>query len=309
MELDGQLTSSQRSNDQKITSAELEALRNALIMIFKYYQPNCVVIDRTILISVLPAIKDYVSHLFVEGAGVVPLIDTLALITETPNLMQIVMVGDKTQFPTHRRIRIPKIPKFFQSAMNWIDIFADDVHYFELNKTFYLHPGITHFIQTVLYPKSHLSPLCPQPSINSPLIKNRDLPVMFYDMFGNDKNVFPTTRTNKQHTKLAEYLVKEILRTDPDLRIVVLCYYLAQAQDIRKCLGSRFTSNVIVTTVDSFFEEKADVAIVVTTRSLGTEHFPLKYYEVINGRDRYLKRIPIALNDVARLACLGKTSN
>ena len=285
--------------DDLITSTELITLQAAVNIIFKHYRPNFIIAFNDTLISLLPSLGDYVTHIAVDEAGRSTAYDIIAMVTESKHLEQLVVIGDLLQYPDPQGIRLNEIPKCFDSTMKMME--ASFV-FVELNKTFNLNPGLGLTIQKLFYPNRNIEFLLQRKPLESEHFKTTARPLMFIDMDGRDLHVYPTTRYNPNHTYAAINAIQRVLETNNHLKVTVLCYYEGQKNHILRALRKlNLDKFVCVSSVDAFYGKTTDVAIVVTTRNLDERRHPRRYVPVFQNGRLLLQRIPVPMQQATEL--------
>uniref|UniRef100_A0A914Z1C3 DNA2/NAM7 helicase-like C-terminal domain-containing protein n=1 Tax=Panagrolaimus superbus TaxID=310955 RepID=A0A914Z1C3_9BILA len=280
-----------------ITSKELKVFQDAIKVIFAYYHPNFVIASNETFISLLPSMANYISHIAIDEAGKASYLDCFAMVLEAPHLQQLILIGDTNQYPTHRRIKQSQLPDCFKNVMFEVNWKSPALTYIQLNKTFYMNPGTVEIINKLFCPERILTPLYPTTLTKSPLIRNPELGIAFYDTDGWDAHVKPTSRKNFGHHFQALQIIYQLLDLYPGQKITVLCYYVAQKLMMEKTLRCEMIDQrVEVSTVDGYFGKNSDICIIITTRTLDAVKFLRHYTRLVKHSRVFFRKLPMQHN-------------
>uniref|UniRef100_A0A914YVZ3 DNA2/NAM7 helicase-like C-terminal domain-containing protein n=1 Tax=Panagrolaimus superbus TaxID=310955 RepID=A0A914YVZ3_9BILA len=288
--------------DDLITSTELIILQASINIIFNRYFPNFIIASNDTLISLLPSLGEHITNITVDEAGRSTALDIVTMVTECRKLEQLVLIGDKSQYPSHHRLPNNDVPKCFDNVMKRINLKASNVKNVFLNKTFNLNPELATIMRELFYPDRNISSLLQRKPLDSTVFGNPKIPILFAEMDGNDIRSYPTTRYNPQHTYVAMNAVRRVLEVDNTLKVTVLCYYEGQKLHVLNALRRyRMDQMVEVSSVEAYYGKTTDVAIVITTRNLDERKHPRRYNPVFKDGKLYLQRMPVPINEVEEL--------
>uniref|UniRef100_A0A914YF44 DNA2/NAM7 helicase-like C-terminal domain-containing protein n=1 Tax=Panagrolaimus superbus TaxID=310955 RepID=A0A914YF44_9BILA len=174
------------------------------------------------------------------------------------------MVGDVKQLDTFKG-SLPEvcIPLGFGSALLHASrATGEGVAQVYLTKTFRFHPEIAKFLSELCYEGKLETTITEDQRPYMSQLSNRELPIVLANVLGKCEPAFPTSRTNKTHTKAAVWLANEAKKKLPECTIVILTFYNGQRDEIMEALGE---TSIEVTSIDAFQGKEADIIILVTT--------------------------------------------
>uniref|UniRef100_A0AC34FAZ1 DNA2/NAM7 helicase-like C-terminal domain-containing protein n=1 Tax=Panagrolaimus sp. ES5 TaxID=591445 RepID=A0AC34FAZ1_9BILA len=264
-----------------ITSKELQIFQDALKVIFFHYRPNFIIASNETFISLLPSMNQYISHILVDESGKTPFIEVINMIAEIPNLKQLVLNGDITQYPYYHRLHLENRPECYDNGMKMINLASPELSYIQLNKTFYMHPGIVQVLNECFYSDRILIPLFSPESYkvqfkNLNLLENFEIPISFHNVDKADEYVPPTTRKNYYQSFIAMKLIQKLLSCNllQKEKILVLCNYSAEKKMMQENLKKRSQERMVkVKCVDNCVGEHSDIVIYITTRAIDEKIF------------------------------------
>ncbi|VDK49907.1 unnamed protein product [Anisakis simplex] len=221
-----------------------------------------------ILEQFLSSLEDYIERCIIDGAGFVPEVQLLTLVSGMPNLQQVFLTGDLHQLPAYKANIPDKLLKYgCDSAIasvarrNVIPMFSLNISYrshpfltFCLSETVYngqLRPGVSADDRSLL---THSDFPLPIPSI----------PLALIHISSSDVINTRRSRYNRGQENAAIHIANRLTLTIDSHKITVLCFYLASRDYIRSQLDG---TSINCHTVDSFQGKENDVIILVTTRS------------------------------------------
>ena len=235
-----------------------------------------IIFATTAMLEDLSAISFETTHLFVDEAGQSAVDQTIPIICEMPQLRQVVFTGDERQLLNYIQ-DIPEIVRDFGSGslLSHLSKAQDSqIMRVVLKTTYRFHPCIAECIAATGYGKE-LAAGAPAEDramiTDAPLsFPQQDFPVLLLHQDEEDeREVESYSRHNIAQANSASAILVEMLRRLPcTAKVVVLCLYAAQKEQMREHLRVLNLDSVKVVSADGFQANEADFVYIVTTRSI-----------------------------------------
>nr|CAD2206626.1 unnamed protein product [Meloidogyne enterolobii] len=247
----------------------------------------------------IPALIADTTHLFLDESSQTPINQIIHILTYATQLEKIFITGDHKQLGVYKE-DVPKFlhPLGFDSIISHA-LSIPSIPKVQLVKSYRSHPVITKIVADTFY-ESELIPGIIEEQRSQALsfpfpVKN--IPILLVDTPEKDERDSRSfSRFNTSQAQIARTITEKFLETT-DLRIVILCLYKKQVDEIRNFNLHR-TSCI---TVDAFQAREEEIVILVTTKKMPDN---LNDYKTSLAFINNPQRVAVAISRSRQAFCL-----